>query len=143
MNNCYVSRHFRIAELVSKEILIAYGIRATWFLDPRLIPFLEFMRRRFGPTYLNNWIDGGNKDSRGFRAPSDRTGAVMSQHRFGRAGDTVYKNISAEEAREDIKRNWKELYLPLGITCIEDNVSWLHADMRYIPNQKELLIVQP
>lgn len=143
MTNYFISPHFRIAELVSREILTAFGERATWFIDPRIPVFLEFMRGRFGVTYLNNWIDGGKADSRGFRAPTDREGASMSQHRFGRATDTTYKNVTAEEVREDIKKNWKELYLPLGVTCIEDNVSWLHADFRYIQYQKELFIVLP
>lgn len=101
------------------------------------------MRNRFGVTYLNNWLDGGNLDSRGFRAPTDPDGGLMSQHKFGRATDTTFKHRTAQEVREDIITNWKTLYQPLGITTIEAGVNWVHADMRFIPGQKELLIVVP
>lgn len=143
MDNFKVSFHFRIAELVSRAVLTRWGKSSLWFIDPRVIQYLEFMRHRFGVTYLNNWIDGGNLDSRGFRAPSDTDGSSMSQHRFGRATDTTYKNATPQEVRQDIMYNWKELYLPLGITTVEADVNWVHADMRYIPNQQELFIVKP
>ena len=37
----------------------------------------------------------------------------------------------------------KENYQILGITCIEDNVSWVHSDVRQLYNTKTLLIVYP
>jgi hypothetical protein len=63
----------------------------------------------------------------------------MSQHSWGRASDKLYKNATAEEVREYIKENWKEL----GIACIEEGVSWVHSDVRYIMDQKDLLLVYP
>jgi len=142
MLNFNISPHFKIAELVSKEVLTKFGASSTWFIDPRIITLLEFLRNRFGVTHVNNWIDGGDLDSRGFRSLMDSTGATYSQHRYGRAVDCSF-NIPAQEVREDIKLNWNALYKPLGITTIEDNVNWCHADMRYIPDQTELFIIYP
>ena len=38
-----------------------------------------------------------------------------------------------------LKKHWQKL----GIKCIEENVNWVHSDIRFIKNQKELLIVYP
>lgn len=143
MDNFQVSPHFRIAELVSKSVLVRWGKNSLWFIDPRIITYLEFMRVRFGVTHINNWIDGGKLDSRGFRSPSDTDGGSMSQHRFGRAVDATFKNATPDEVRQDIINCWPVHYKQLGITTIEADVSWVHSDMRFIPNQKELFIVKP
>ena len=143
MNNYPVSKHFKIAELVSRKMLIGWGASCMWFIDPRIITYLEFMRNRFGVTYLNNWIDGGTLDSRGFRSHEDLEGGKFSQHRYGRATDTTFKTATPDEVRADIIKNWSTLYKPLGVACIESQVNWVHVDMRYIPNQTSLLIVTP
>jgi hypothetical protein len=41
--------------------------------------------------------------------------------------------------RAYIKIHWKKL----GITCIEENVNWVHSDVRFVMNQKTLLLVYP
>jgi len=141
--NYKVAPHFTIAELVSKQVLDLWAERATWFIDPRILVYLEYLRVRFGPVYVNNWYWGGNKDSRGFRSHLDTEGGSMSQHRYGRAVDCTFKDATADEVREDIRLNWSLVYRPIGITCIEEDVSWVHADMRYIKNQTDLMIVRP
>lgn len=141
--NYQISPHFTISELVSSGVLYRFGANAVWFLDQRIITYCEFMRERFGVAYANNWYWHGKQDSRGFRADDDADGGTMSQHRYGRAVDLVFKLVAAEEVRNDIIANWSRLYRPLGISCIEAEVAWVHADMRYIPGQKELLIIYP
>lgn len=141
--NFQLSEHFSAVELFSRQVLMTYGVNSTWFLDRRILNYLEFVRARFGKTYLNNWYWGGQFDSRGFRSMLDPQGASMSQHRFGRATDCTFASVTPEEVRRDIIDNWAVMYRPLGITCIEAGVNWVHADMRYIPTQTELLIVKP
>jgi len=141
--NYSISKHFTIAELVSKQVLDLWGERATWFIDPRIIEYLEFMRSRFGVVYVNNWFWGGKSDSRGFRNYDDPDGGKNSQHRYGRAVDITFKNFTPDIVRDDIKVNWEELYKPLGISTIEEDVNWIHADLRYIRGQQTLNIVYP
>lgn len=143
MINFQVTPHFTIAELVSKSVLDQWGNRAVWFLDERLLKCLEFFRTRYGATYLNNWYWGGNLDSRVFRHYTDPEGGSWSQHRYCRAADPTFKSVTPDEVREDIQKYWRTVYSPLGITTIEARVRWTHFDLRYIPDQKELLIVYP
>lgn len=143
MTDFKLSPHFSASEIFSRQMLIDFGQNVTWFIDPRLLTYLEFMRSRFGVVHVNDWKYGGRWDSRGFRSPSDNEGGTMSQHRYGRAADITFRSVHVEDVRNDIKENWRELYTPLGITTIEDRVNWIHADMRYIPGQTEIFIVQP
>ena len=106
-------------------------------LDEKLLKADFLLRTCFGPVIINNWWNGGQFNERGLRNPFTTTGAAMSQHKFGRASDKSFTKATAEEVREYIKIHWKEL----GITCIEDEVSWVHSDVRYVLNQTELLIV--
>lgn len=141
--NYQVTPHFGIVELVSKNVLAMWGNRATWFLDERTMAALEFFRNRFGVTYLNNWYWGGKLDSRVFRHYTDPDGGAWSQHHYCRAADMTFKDISPDEVRHDIQQYWRTVYRPLGITTIEARVKWVHFDLRYILDQKDLLIVYP
>jgi hypothetical protein len=141
--NFQLSPHFSAAELFNRRMVMDFGYNVTWFIDARLIDYLEFIRSRFGVVHVNDWYWGGSYDARGFRASYQMEGASMSQHRYGRAVDTTFASVTPQEVREDIKTNWKALYKPLGVTCIEDEINWVHTDMRHIPDQKELLIVRP
>jgi len=42
-----------------------------------------------------------------------------------------------------MKENYHSMYMELGLTCIEENVSWVHSDLRALLNPGELLIVYP
>jgi hypothetical protein len=75
---------------------------------------------------VNNWAIGGDIRYAGFRPPECKIGGKYSTHRFGRALDLHFKNVTAEEVRNDIKENL-DLF-PL-ITRIENNVSWFHFDV--------------
>ena len=66
-------------------------------------------------------------------------GAEMSQHRFGRAADLKFKNITPEEIRKAIKSDrkfWGEY-----INCVENKTgTWLHIDVR---NCKPIKFINP
>lgn len=112
-------------------------------LDPRLITVDQFMRERFGSVTINNWYNGGNREWSGIRQTGSPYYSFFSQHSFGRASDKIFKDITAEEVRKDIIANYKKLYFPLGLTCIEAGVSWVHSDVRSLLTSGELLIVTP
>lgn len=105
-------------------------------MDDRILITADKVREYYGvPVTVNNWYWGGNLKNRGFRALNTTVGAKLSQHKFGRAFDFDVKNVPAEQVRNDIRKG----KFPL-ITCIEKDVSWVHADVR---NVKRLLEVNP
>lgn len=143
INNYKISDHFWIAEWVSKSTLEKWGSQAVLFIDPRIVLFMEIQRKLYGPLYMNNWIDGGNKDSRGYRSADDPDGAAASQHRFGRAADSVSDKYPAEERREEIIKNWDAKYRDIGVTRMELGTSWLHVDCGWVLNQQKIFTFNP
>ena len=125
----YTPRHFAIDELVDKETMDRGEQVALWCLDPRLLWTLDALRSSFGPATCNDWKWGGRWQYRGFRPDSCPVGAVLSQHRFGRAADLTFRNITAEEIRADMQKNpTRDAYQYIG--GVELDVSWLHIDIR-------------
>jgi len=107
-------------------------------LDVRLIRADQQLRDKFGPVTINNWRDGGPRNWSGIRTPDSSYFSPTSQHDFGRASDKIFSDAPAEEVRQYIRVHWQDL----GITCIEDHVSWVHSDVRWHQGD-HLLIVQP
>lgn len=107
-------------------------------LDRRLVMADQMLRNQFGPVTINNWWHGGDRNWSGIRTPDSPYYSPTSQHSWARASDKIFTDATAEEVREYIRGMYEEL----GITCIEDNVSWVHSDVRWT-RSNELLIVQP
>lgn len=132
---------FRIQELVPKALFTDVPEDYLWGLfDNRLLVLLDLFRERYGPAVVNNWANGGKFDQSGFR--TEKIGAKLSQHRYGRAADMKFSHVSPEEIRLDIKHN---LFVPEQLTCVEeDTETWLHIDVRnhQLPNGK-ILWVKP
>ena len=149
--------NFYLQELVPKATYERFGVKSIWFLDPRLINTLQFVREYFGKAMtVNNWHSGGSFQFRGLRTDdfyykfvgnkkyeSVRKGK-MSQHRFGRAIDCNFSGLTPEEARTEILSN-EGLFLDAGMTTIEDGAfspTWLHFDIRHT-ELENILIVKP
>lgn len=135
-----VSNNFYLHEFVSKEIYASWGKRSVWFLDQRLFLLAQFFRDRFGQTTIN----GGQYNYSGFREPECTIGGKLSQHRFGRAIDLKFKEITVQEVYKDVINNY-DLYKKFGLTTLENidaTPTWLHVDLRNT-NKEELLIVNP
>jgi hypothetical protein len=107
-------------------------------LDRRLVMADQMLRDHFGPVTINNWWYGGERNWSGIRTPESPYYSPTSQHSMGRASDKVFKDVTAHEVRSYIKMH----YRALGITCIEENVSWVHSDCRWT-NKEELHLVYP
>jgi len=102
----YLTRHFRIEELVWPEFHAEYKARgATMFMafDPRALLTLDRLRKRFGPLTVNDWLWGGAFRLSGLRPPGSGTGAALSQHIFGRAFDCKFRNVTAAEVRAELR----------------------------------------
>jgi len=107
-------------------------------LDRRLIMADQMLRDQFGPVTINNWWDNGERNWSGIRTVESPYYSETSQHTWGRASDKIFKDATEQEVREYIKGMYEEL----GITCIEENVSWIHSDTRWT-QMTDLLIVYP
>ncbi len=123
----YICRHFNIKELVSQAVYADRGEKAWQLLDERALKTIDKLRDVFGSVTINDWQWGGENEYRGLRESSCTIGAKYSQHRFGRAFDCHFRNVSADSVREYILQH--PLEFPF-ICSLEMNVTWLHFDVR-------------
>jgi hypothetical protein len=142
------SENFYIDEFVSREFYNKWGSRSIHWIRPELINILQFIRNRYGvPMIINNWATGGNFEQSGLRYPTAAIGAGDSLHKFGCAADPKFKDQEPEfynEVRNDIIINWESIFKKLGLTTIEENTkTWLHLDVRHIPDQYKIFIIYP
>jgi len=137
----YVPKHFQPYELVPKAVFERFEnslYRIWWLFDSRMLFTADAIRERYGKMIANDWFWGGSNQYRGWRPWDCGIGAELSQHKFGCALDLIPVETTAEEIRKDIRKGDDLLFK--YITCIEENVSWLHFDCR---NYDGLLIVNP
>jgi hypothetical protein len=153
----YGPRHFKPQEIFTKETVKQFSNDGSWgrdavidpaiwrLMDARVTWTMDSLRDHFGSMISNDYLWGGKNQFRGYRPiheilhKSDfckknsmkaKVGSLTSQHCFGRANDSKFKNASAEEVREDIRKNPRANRYKY-ITFIEDDVSWLHFDVRH------------
>lgn len=141
MERIKVSKNFHLDEYIPESLYYQYGHKPhilIGLLDNRLIEADQKLREKFGPVTINNWWYGGDREWSGLRTRESSYYSFTSQHTYGRASDKLFRDVTAEEVREYLKKHWKKY----GITCIEEDVSWLHSDVRYWQGN-ELLIVYP
>ncbi len=135
MKKVQLTTNLYLHEYIPEEMYLKYSPRKSHYLigllDHDLIRADQFLRDRHGQLNINTWAYGGDRNWSGIRLPGFPYYRQFSQHPYGRASDKVFKLITAEEVRADIKINYVKLYKSLGITCIESGVSWLHSDNRY------------
>ena len=125
-------KYFRLEELIPQSLFFAHKDnldKLWWCLDIRLLWTIDKLRMRYGKTLMNTWLWGGQHQERGLRLLATKTGAVLSQHKFGRAGDLEFLGITAEEVRQDIFAH-PTLDEFKFIRAIELNTIWLHIDFR-------------
>jgi len=153
----YKCKHFKLHEFVSQDVKTIYGLNAWQFLDPRLLYTADRIREHFGaPMTINNWHwklkkskseeesqailnSPGVFDQRGLRSPWCREGAILSQHRFGRALDFDIRGFSAEQVRQEIlkEQNCEKFRY---ISVMEDCTNWVHVDIRQMTGDQIYLL---
>lgn len=139
METFKVSKHFTCAEFLppaQHKIVMARKTEAErlakfyMFMDKRTVEYAEKVRVYFGvPVTINNWNSGGSYTLRGWRPRNTSVGAKNSMHKFGKAVDMDIKGLTAEEVRQMIKDDQK-LFYSYGLRRVEENVSWLHSDIK-------------
>lgn len=123
----YQCRHFAIHELVPPKVYADRANKAWELLDSNLLITIDALRDEYGRMTVNNYIFGGDREWSGLRTPESPYYSPYSQHTFGRAADSIFEDITAEEVREDIFNHPEKFPL---IMSIELDVNWLHCDVR-------------
>ena len=148
------SPYFDVREFVDERTWKMYGVRSAWFVEERTVRIADLVRKKSNAvTIINNWFfaDPGEHifDSSGFRAPWDKEGGLLSQHRRGCADDLKVKGFKPKHVFELVMDNEIE-FKEVGLTTMESikiTVSWNHLDCRpFIPGvhpEKGFLIVKP
>ena len=142
MRDIYKPTHFELRELVPPDVFKALGDQAWILIDPRIAWTLDAIRNKFGKAItVNNWHTGGPFSQRGFRNHDD-VGAVYSQHRYGNAVDFDIEGMTAEQFRDDLKKNPNDPAYQY-ITACELGTNWIHIDVRPAFHGTGVLWVHP
>jgi len=138
-----VSEHFYLQEFLPEEVFDYFKNDGIWLLDRKIIDLAQLIRERAKrPITINNWMDDGKFQERGFRSYNSNVGVRFSQHRFGRAIDFSATNLL--QIYTDITKNFSE-YKKAGLTTVENignTLKWIHCDTRYT-GLESLLIIKP
>ncbi len=142
----YKPKKFELYEFLPKDFYEAQkhlGMKLWLMFDIRVLITSQRLRDRYGRMVMNDYHWGGVNQERGFRLFHTPTGASLSQHKFGRAADSKFKDVTAEEVRADVKKHPEKETFEF-ITCIEMNISWFHFDTRNWDKQRSgILKVYP
>ena len=120
---------FDVDELVCDHTFKKWGENSWQFLDTDYLHALLVIRRDILKKPM--WCNSTQKKQRGLRCNRcqmvrDKTSVYLSSHVLGKAGDFSITGMTAEQARQHIKRNAD--LLPCNIR-MEKAVSWLHFDV--------------
>lgn len=127
----YTPKNFSIRELVSPALLASVGERVAWqMFDERLLRNLQWLRERFGVTYVNV---NGVFEHRGFDEGGYRKSGT-SQHNHGRAIDCHFRDYTIQQVHDILKVEYKNMPEPniwVEATHNGKPITWLHMDVRY------------
>ena len=135
----YICEHFSIQELVPPEVFQERGNKAWSLFNPLILKSADRLRKRYGPMFINTWSLSkaiqeiyGTRTESGIRIPGNAYYKVYSDHSRGNAFDAIFRDISAEEIRDDIIQGRIEFDFPVVIECTINGkeISWLHFATR-------------
>jgi hypothetical protein len=134
-------KYFKMEEIVDKNTFENFGRSAWPLFPPYSLDMLDNLREFFGvPVIVNNWLEGGQFQFRGYRPSWCNVGSSGSYHRKGMAFDCDVEGYTAEEARQKILANQDNELLKL-INRMEANTSWLHTDCKPLIYPQERIYV--
>jgi len=139
MNRIQLTTHLFLDEYIPKDLYLKYEknqMLLIGLIDRQLVRADQLLRIQFGPVTINNWWNEGERQWSGIRTSDSPDFSETSQHTFGRASDKLFKDVTALEVRQYIRQKWQIL----GITCIEDNVNWVHSDVRCYKDDSLLIV---
>ena len=124
-----IRKYFDIDELVCDHTYTRWKEQAWQFLDTDFLHALLVIRRDIIKRAM--WCNCGGKRQRGLRCNScqmvrEKNSVYLSAHCLGKAGYFTVSGMTAEQARQEIKKNAH--LLPCNIR-LEKGVSWVHMDV--------------
>lgn len=129
-----LSDDFIIQEFVPREVFEIFGTKSSWFIDIRIVHVCQYLRDLTQKSLtVNNWYWDGSYNNSGFRKADASIGAIMSQHKYGRAADIKIEGLDPKEIEQIVYDNWIELRR-LGLSTIEkvsSTPTWMHLDVRH------------
>lgn len=126
---CELHRFFQVRELVCDHTFGKWGEKSWQFLDTDFLACLLVIRRDILQVPMTCNHDGATQ--RGLRCNrcelvKEKSSVYLSSHILGKAGDFTCTGLTAQEARDRIKK--MAHLLPCSIR-LEAGVSWLHFDV--------------
>lgn len=125
-----LKKYFQITELVCPDVYKKFNERAWQFLDTDALYVLLILRESIlcRPMYINNY--GRGITQRGLRCNKcqlvkEKATVYLSQHIFGKAWDFTVDGMTAEQARQKIKKEASKLPCPVRL---EKDKTWVHID---------------
>lgn len=141
-NRIKLTKNFHADEFIPPQMYRQYP---DWMIvrriPPQIVKAYQVVRERHGARILNNWWHGGDREQSGLRIPGQSYYKEMASHAWCGAGDSI-GITPVQEIWDDIRKNYKKIYKPLGVTAIEvgNKITWLHMDMgdfRLLQSYKE------
>lgn len=134
-----IQEHFTIREFVCDHVYDKLGVSAWRLFDPRLLIVMSFIRKKLNRRIIINSRSQGFTQ-RGIRCNQcnlvrSRTlhdQVYLSPHILGAAVDFDVEGMLAEEVRQWIEKNKRQLPYPIRI---ERNVNWVHLDVAVISDE--------
>lgn len=139
----YKCKHFKIQELVSKQVFNKYGDFCWRFFSENILRDLDTIREYHGAITINNWLWSGSFSQCGFRSNlepivKEKKTLYCSAHCMGKAFDLHSSNI--KKLYQDIQKLFNAGKL-LAVKRIESPTStkygWCHID-EFQTNNKNL-----
>lgn len=149
MTNTYIPQYFIIEELLPPPIFLPVQFRTEFYrqsqalfrlFDYRVLLTLDRLRKRYGLCVVNNWYmyDASSWNDlsshmfrfAGWRPVNCEDGAMLSEHKFFRAMDCKFRNVTPNEI-------WLEMQQKVNAPEFEyiqrieafDGMIWFHFDM--------------
>ena len=121
--------YFDVDELVCDHTYKKWKEQSWQFLDTDYLHALLVIRRDILKKPM--WCNSSTKPQRGLRCNmcqmvKEKKAVYLSSHLFGKAGDFTISGMTAEQARQAIKKSAD--LLPCNIR-LEKAVTWLHFDV--------------
>lgn len=136
-------KYFDVSELICPHCYKRDGKTAIYYLDPRLVDVLIWVREKLDkPIVVNNYHSGGSYSQRGFRC--NLCDLVKSKIQDGKLYATSHCEGMAVDFSvvgmntEDVKR-WIRLHandLPHPIRLESNTTTWIHVDVRVTSGSK-------
>lgn len=133
------SKFFKIHELVPRDLFETIHEDVLWRMIPtEIIETIDKLKETFsnGSMTINNYFWDSDREWSGLRTKGSPYYSSGSQHTLFNAIDAVFSDYKAEDVRSYILSHQSRF---LHITRLEDEVEWLHFDIKETGNSAIVL----